>query len=323
MKQAQFESRHRSALREFNSALDEAKKRRIENPERFIALYQEVCHLQAIAHGRGYSLSLLEMLDRSVDAGHAILYQKRTSYLGQFLQFVIADFGRVLRAEARFFWLAFALFFGPLFAVVLAGWINPDVPIMIMGHYQATELEMMYDPSHAIIGEARDSESNWLMFGHYIRNNITIAFRCFASGVVLMVGTLFLTIYNGLFIGAAASHINNVGYYETFYGFVVGHGSFELIAIVIACAAGLKIGFALIMPGQLSRIESLKQSGRIAIQLMLGSLILLVIAAFVEAFWSSNNLLPFTSKLIIGLLGWALLAWYLVRSGRRYDLRVT
>ena len=322
MRQVQFEKRYESRLLEFEALLAIKPREKVEDAKHFLSLYEEICHLQAIARGRQYSIALTDRLDRLVSAGHARLYQRRDHYAGRVLNFIVSDFPRLLRKEYKVFWLAFFLFYGPLCAVMIAGWINNDMPISIMGSEQAQELEIMYEPSLRTVGEARESSSNWLMFGFYIRNNIGIAFRSFASGVLLMVGSVFITVYNGLVIGAAGSHMVNVGFIETFYGFVVGHGSFELTGIIIACAAGLKLGIALLMPGQLSRVESLKQNGRIAIQLMFGVFIMLLIAAFVEAFWSSNNVLPFLPKLIIGLFGWVLLAWYLLRAGKRYRLDI-
>ncbi|WP_331351679.1 stage II sporulation protein M, partial [Cellvibrio sp. UBA7671] len=47
----------------------------------------------------------------------------------------------------------------------------------------------------------------------------------------------------------------------------------------------------MLAPGNLTRIESLKRAAAIAIKLVYGVIIMLVIAAFIEAFWSSNNIL--------------------------------
>ena len=42
------------------------------------------------------------------------------------------------------------------------------------------------------------------MFGFYIRNNIGIAFRTFASGIFAGLGSVFFLALNGVFIGVAA-----------------------------------------------------------------------------------------------------------------------
>jgi hypothetical protein len=43
---------------------------------------------------------------------------------------------------------------------------------------------------------------------------------------------------------------------------------------------------------------------------------MLVIAAFVEAFWSSTTWPPFSMKLFVGILFWLLLGLYFVLMGK-------
>src|SRR5690606_3247994 len=102
----------------------------------------------------------------------------------------------------------------------------------------------------------------------------------------------------------------------TFFTFVIGHGSFELTAIVIAGAAGLKLGYNLLNPGNRSRLDALKQAGKVAIRLIYGVIIMLVIAAFIEAFWSSNNILLPWQKYLAGTALWLVVIAYLTLSGR-------
>ena len=187
---------------------------------------------------------------------------------------------------------------------------------------QTVEFEDMYNPANRIIGKARDAETNWYMFGFYIANNIGVSFQTFASGLLYGVGTIFFLIYNGLLFGAVAGHLTNIGYAETFFTFVVGHGSFELTAIVIAGAAGLKLGLSLLSPGNLTRLESLRRTAHVAIQLVYGVIFMLVIAAFVEAFWSSNNALLGWQKYFVGGICWAFVILYFFIAGRaRNDSR--
>ena len=59
------------------------------------------------------------------------------------------------------------------------------------------------------------------------------------------IGTLLVLSFNGMFIGSVAGHLTRLDYVDTFYPFVIGHGSFELTAIVFSGAAGLRLGYAL------------------------------------------------------------------------------
>src|SRR5690606_38961039 len=114
--------------------------------------------------------------------------------------------------------------------------------------------------------------------------------------------------------------LTELGHTQTFWPFVVGHGAFELTGIAIAGAAGLKLGYGLLSPGRLSRRQSLIRAAREAMPLVYGVFFLLLIAAFVEAFWSSSSSLPDNAKYLAGGSFWLLVISYLclgMRSGSR------
>ena len=49
----------------------------------------------------------------------------------------------------------------------------------------ARDVEEMYNPANRTLGSARESDTNWQMFGFYISNNIGVSFRTFASGLLI------------------------------------------------------------------------------------------------------------------------------------------
>jgi len=200
-----------------------------------------------------------------------------------------------------------------MFAIVL---LFPEMVYSILDQNTVAKIESMYDPALEKFGRERQSDSDFLMFGYYIKNNIGIAFQCFAGGIIATLGTLFFIIYNGIFFGAIDGHIINVGYQETFYSFVAGHSSYELTGIVLSGAAGLQLGWAVISPGNYSRRQALINAGKKSMQLVYGAIFLLLIAAFVEAFWSSMSSIPSMTKYVVGIAGWILVVAYLTLMGR-------
>ena len=174
-----------------------------------------------------------------------------------------------------------------------------------------------YDFAKTHHGEQkRDSGDAWVKFGFYIMNNIGIAFQTFASGLLLGLGSLFFLLFNGLMIGAVAGHLTQIGYGQTFWSFVIGHGAFELTAIALAGAAGLKLGWALLAPGRLPRGEALRLAAARSVRLVGGVTLLLVLAAFVEAYWSSMTLASASVKYGVGAGLWLLVLAYLTLAGR-------
>ncbi|MGH8447965.1 stage II sporulation protein M, partial [Pseudomonas sp.] len=154
------------------------------------------------------------------------------------------------------------------------------------------------------------------MFGYYVMHNIGIAFQTFAAGLLFGLGSVFFLIFNGLIIGAISGHLTEIGFGQTFWSFVIGHGAFELSAIALAGAAGLQLGWSLIAPGHLARSESLRLAARKSVQMLCGVMVFLLIAAFIEAYWSSIATIAPWIKYLVGAVLWLLVAAYLSLAGR-------
>ncbi len=96
----------------------------------------------------------------------------------------------------------------------------------------------------------------------------------------------------------------------------MAHGFVEIASILIAGQAGLIIGWALLVPGERSRVDSLRVRGRAALRLLPGTLPLFLAIGMVEGFVSPGQLIPGWLKLALGLVLGTLLFTYLVRFGR-------
>ena len=128
-------------------------------------------------------------------------------------------------------------------------------------------------------------------------------------------------VFNGLMIGAVAGHLQAVGLGDPFWRFVVGHSALELTAIVIAGGAGLRLGLALLVPGRRRRVDALIEDGRRGALLCLGVFVMLLLAAFIEAYWSSISTLPAMVKYTVAGLLWTGVGLWLWRGGRDRDAR--
>ena len=135
----------------------------------------------------------------------------------------------------------------------------------------------------------RDAGTDAGMAGFYVYNNVGIAFRCFATGILLGVGSLFFLVYNGLVTGTVAGYVMSAGYGQNIWTFMCGHAPFELTAIVISGAAGLQMGYSLVETGGRTRVGSLRQVAPSIARQILGAACLLLIAAVVEGFWSPSS----------------------------------
>ncbi|SEA29370.1 Uncharacterized membrane protein SpoIIM, required for sporulation [Thiothrix caldifontis] len=283
----------------------------------FPRAYRQLCHHLALAQSRMYSPLLIAQLNDLVTRGHHSLYTSRLHFAHRFIQFYFQDLPQLVRREWQAMLLAGMLFFGSFFAILIAIQLEPELVYSVMDGTTVANMEDMYDPQRASrFGREREADSDVYMFGFYIKNNTGIGFQVFAGGLLYGLGSVFFLLFNGLYIGAAAGHLTQIGYTETFWGFVAGHSAFELTAIVLSGAAGFKLAAALIIPGRKSRTLALRDNAQEAILIVYGAATLFIMAAFVEAFWSSQTWIPLLIKYAVGIALWLLVIGYFAFLGR-------
>ena len=271
------------------------------------------------ARSNGFDPALIERLNRLTLEGNQILYGRYSFNPRSLGTFVSRTFPRAVRARWRSFGVCFLIFFGLAFFTALACVRFPGFVYELMSPWEAGSLESMYDPDSEHYLTPREISTDADMFGFYIYNNISIDFQTFAGGILAGAGSLFILAFNAIFIGAAAGHIINCGYQGTFFSFVAGHSAFELTAIVMSAQAGLILGWRLFVRRGLSRGESLREAGKTALPLIAGVTLLSVIAAAIEAFWSSRHEIPQEIRLAAGAALILLVAAYFVFAGRSPD----
>ncbi|AKJ41091.1 stage II sporulation protein M [Pragia fontium] len=282
--------------------------------------YRNICQHLAIARDRGYSLLLIDRLHNMVQQGHDILYSANSGLSQRMMNYAAGGFAADLRANLRWVMLSMFLIMAPWIIMMIVVRLWPDFIYVIMSPDSVYQMDEMYSGDDAFDYGAsilRDAGSNWKMFGFYIYNNISIAFQAFAGGLLAGLGTIYTLIFNGVHMGAVEARLINIGAGRNFYSFVSGHSAFEIGGIIISGATGLKLGWSLIVPGRLSRPDSLRITARSVLGLLCGSGVMLLIAAMIEAFWSPHNF-PLAIKIGAGLFNLLLLLGYFIFTGRRH-----
>ncbi|KHK64107.1 stage II sporulation protein M [Pseudomonas frederiksbergensis] len=318
MKQSQFETRHQGEWEHLSRLLDQLERRRnVAQSGDFPQAYRRLCHHLALAQARGYSSLLVDTLQQLALRGHQQLYRDRSRPTASLSAFILAGFPRLVRAQWRFVLASGLMFLGSLAGIGLLVYLYPELVYSLLGVDEVSQIRSMYDPAAGHLGRSveRAASEDWVMFGYYIMHNIGIAFQTFASGLLFGLGSAFFLFFNGLTIGAVAGHLTQIGSGGTFWSFVIGHGAFELTAITLAGAAGLQLGWSLVAPGRLTRGEALRLAAGKSVLIIGGVILFLLIAAFIEAYWSSSAVTPAT-KYTVGALLWLLVLGYLLFAGR-------
>lgn len=320
-----FEQLHQAEWSELEASLGRILKRGehakgpIPEGERVASLYRRACEHLALARSRSYPTHLLDQLEHLTADAHQVIYQRREFGLRRLAHLVTVDFPRAVRAHAAYVWISTAVFGIPLIATGLLIFAKPDLILSVTSPEQAAAFEQMYSKHAESIGRTRTADTDWAMFGYYIRNNIGISFQCFAGGLFAGLGSLFFLAYNGASIGGVAGYLTERGLASTFFSFVATHSAFELTAIVLSGAAGLRIGHALIAPGRRGRRQSLVVATKESAVILYGVVAMLLLAAAIEAFWSSAQWLPPIVKYSVAAVAWAAVLSYLLLQGRHAD----
>jgi uncharacterized membrane protein SpoIIM required for sporulation len=317
MKKSRFLNERRSAWHRFEELLIKAENPRVfrlteQEVSEFSELFRSLCYDLATVRSRDWGSGLDRYLNDLVVRGHGTFYGSAPRRRGAIVRFLTVEFPRLLRENAAYFWVSLVLFAAPFATSWALVERNPSLASRVYPGSVLAQAEEMY--SQDLSDEDRPQMES-AMAGHYVYNNISIAFRCFALGIFLGVGTVYVLVFNGIALGTFAGYVIARGHGENFLSFVVSHGSFELTAIVISGAAGLILGHAILAPGRLSRSQSLRRRGLVAIQLVMGAGAMLAVAALIEAFWSPSSLPP-QIKYIGGGVLWSVVAAYLTLAGR-------
>jgi len=281
---------------------------------RVAPLYRDVCADLARAQAARYSAPLVAYLQGLTATGHAILYGARARRSGSSRALVnaIEAFPRAVRRHKWPVLLATALFFVPFAAGVVATLANPELAFRVVPESMLRPLTEAYARGFS---EGRAAGLDAVMAGFYVNNNIGIALRCFALGILGGVGSAFYLVQNGLSIGMILGYVASQGAGDNIVTFIVGHGSLELGAIVLAGGAGLAMGWSIVAPGEKTRVASLQAVAKDVVVIVFGAAVMLAMAAAIEAFWSGSPV-PAIVKRGVGVAMFVSVLAYMIFVGR-------
>lgn len=152
--------------------------------------------------------------------------------------------------------------------------------------------------------------------GQVFLNNVRVAVLAFAAGILLGVVTIFVLAFNGANVGVAGGLFTHVGEWERFWGLILPHGLLEISAVIVAGGAGLRLGWSVIAPGDMSRWDAVAQQGRDVGNVVIGLVVAFAVAGLIEGFVTGR---PWPTSLRVGIGVVAFVAfwgWTLVH-GRR------
>ncbi len=284
------------------------------------SLYRQATTSLAIAREISLDRALLNYLEALAARAYLSVYAPQERLGGIFTRFFTQSAPRAMRQSWFFVLMGFlclglGAFVGYILYFESADWFYVFIPAELAGGRgpdASTEFlrSIIYD---------EDPEASGLgAFATYLfSHNTRIAIFVFGLGVFACLPAVLLTFYNGLLIGAfVALHVDR-GLGWDIGGWLSIHGVTELSAICIACGGGLKLGAAVLFPGQRTRSEALRHAGRDALKLALIAALMLLAAAVLEGF-GRQLIQDMTTRYAVGWgIGLLWLAWFVLAGRQR------
>ena len=271
--------------------------RNLQPPEldELVRLYQRVSGHLSTARAAFGDPGLLARLNQIVGEANATIYGRRARAGSSFRRFFTRTFPAAVWSSRRFLVAAAACMFVPALAVGI--WLaNSDaaLDLAISETEQQAILESEFEDYYSSAPAAQFSTE-------VLVNNIRVSIFAFALGGLGCVLAAALLATNGVNVGAMGALFVANGQGGKFFGLILPHGLLELTAVTIAGAAGLRIGWALLVPGDRTRADALAEEGRRSVVLVLGCMLAFVTAGIIEGFVTPSTL-PTSVRVLIGVL---------------------
>ncbi len=314
MKVARILARRQQSWYELESQcreMEQGKRRRL-GPlfiTRFASRYRAACADLALATTYQLPPNTVHYLHHLVGRAHNQLYRSRSLGPSVLAREILIDVPQRLFHDNALR-LAFVLFWGGFLGSMFLAYVSPHYTQQLVGEDELTKTEEMHAKS---VGQGAPPFGG-AMAGIYISHNTGIGLRCFAYGLLLGVGGLFVTLSNAIFLGAIFGYMATSPHRDNFFQFVTAHGPFELTAIVVASAAGMKLGFSLVDTKGRTRGASLRAAARDAMPTVAAAIVLFALAALIEAFLSPSSA-PYWIKCAVAVVSSGLLLCYFVLLG--------
>ncbi len=283
--------------------------------ERFVHILDDLAYAQTF-YPKGKTVKYLN--ERAVTFYNEI-YKKKKEPFEKLLDFWRYDLPLVIRRNHQFILISLLLF----------------IIFCLMGTLSAKYQNDFFDTiSPGYLDMTRDNIANGNPFGVYGGDgkaksfleiglhNITLAFLLdFIGGIFFCIGSLYSLILNGMMVGGFHYMFYEAGLGWNFFLVVFIHGTFELFAFVVACAAGFRLFNSMVFTGTFKRIDSIKKGFNDGVQLMILVFILLFVAAFLEGYITrltaasvaskpGNAILPIWASILILVFCFTSLIWY-------------
>ena len=289
------------------------RRRRLSGAEvdELVDLYQRVStHLSMVRTASSDSVlvgrlsGLVARARSAVTGAHAPLWS-------EFTRFWTVSFPVVAYRSWRW-WLGTAVAFFVVTAII-ALWVsgNPEVRAAIGTPSEIDELV-----NHDFADYYSENSAGSFALQVWV-NNAWAAAQCIVYAILLGIPIPFLVLFpNAANLGVVAGLMFDAGKGDIFLGLLTPHGLLELTAVFLAAAAGMRLGWSAVSPGNRPRGQVLAEQGRAVMAVAVGLVGVLLVAGLIEALVTPSPL-PTFARIGIGVAAEIAFLAYIFHFGRK------
>ena len=247
-------------------------------------LYRAAVSSLSVARAISLDAALIAYLEGLVTRAYFFVYGTRARLRERLVRFFRADWPAAVRA----LWRETAVAAAILVAAALAGYLLVSRDADWYAAIMPGEMTQGRDPTattaflKSVLYDAHQGKGLSAFATFLFTHNAQIAILAFALGFAFCLPTALLVAQNGLSLGALAALYASRGLLPQLTGWLLIHGVTELLATLLAGAAGFRIGWAVMFPGSRARLDAVAAAGRTAGTAMAGVVVMLVIAGVLE-----------------------------------------
>lgn len=290
------------------------RRRRLSGPEvdELVDLYQRVSTHLSIVRSSSTDSALAGRLSALVARARSAVTGAHAPLWSEFTRFWTVSFP-VVAYRAWRWWLATAVAFFVV-VVVIALWVagTPDVRSALG---TPEEIDHLVNHDFASYYSEHPAASFALRVW---TNNSWVAAQCIAFAVLLGIPIPWVLFQNAANLGLTAGLMANAGRTDIMLGLLAPHGLLELTAVFLAGAAGMRLGWTVIAPGDRPRSQALAEQGRAVASVAVGLVVVLLVSGLIEALVTPSPL-PTAIRVGIGVAAEAAFLAYVIGLGRRAD----
>jgi uncharacterized membrane protein SpoIIM required for sporulation len=291
LKSRRFRMEREGDWRRLEEILDlvESGKRKELTDSEIIALpvlYRSALSSLSMARAISLDQSLISYLSSLATRAYFCVYGTRTHIVTRIAQFFARDWPKAVMGLWRETIASGLLLFAGVVAAYFLTQASPDwfysfLPGgMASGREPGASTEFLRDSlfkPHKADGLAAFAS---FLFSH----NSQTAILAFSLGFACCLPSAYFLFANGLSLGALLSIYADHGLGIDFMGWILIHGVTELFGVALAGAAGFRLGWVLVFPGEDARLTALAKAGKTAAVVMIGVVVMLFCAGLLEGF---------------------------------------